>query len=159
MDENSCIKWLLVKKISAFILALLILFPTAVSAAPRTSTTFKAVSGTGGIEVFPYLGMDRTKITIDFQSSNLANVEYIKYVLNYGLAGQGTTRGAQGTIIPNPATFKYFNRIPYIRQEITLGMCSKNACVYDPNAKNFNITVETKLKNNKKVETKAYNIN
>lgn len=147
------------KKLAALIFVLLILLPVTVSAAPRTSTPFKVASGAGGVDVFPYLGIDRTKITVDFQSPNLANIEYMKYVLNYGLAGQGTTRGAQGTIIPNPTLFKYYNRIPYIRQVITLGMCSQNACVYDPNAKNFNITVEFKYKNNKKIETKAYNIN
>jgi hypothetical protein len=148
------------KRFAALLLFVFILFPTIASAAaPRTSTPFKTASGSGGIDIFPYLGADRTKITVDFQSANLANVEYIKYVLNYGLAGQGTTRGAQGIIVPNPVSFKYYNRIPYIRQIITLGMCSQNACVYDPSAKNFNITVEFKYKNNKKVETKAYNIN
>ncbi len=126
-------------------------------AAPRTGTLYTSKEKGMGVQVIPYVTADKHSVFLDFSATNLSSVEYIKYNLNYDTS-KGL-RGAEGMKWPLKAEYKLFKGVPYVRQHILLGTCSKNICSYDSNVKNFRLTVTTKYKGKAAEQTRVVSFN
>lgn len=126
-------------------------------AAERSGTMFMQKEKGMGVQVIPYVTADRHSVFLDFSATNLPSVEYVKYNLNYDTS-KGL-RGAEGMKWPLKAEYKQFKGVPYVRQHILLGTCSKNICSYDSEVKNFRLTVTTKYKGKSLEQTRVVTFN
>jgi len=120
--------------------------------AARTQTTWTA-SATGGVDVIPYVRVDKKALFIDFEHSNFDLIDYVYYNLNYETDEAETKRGVEGTFFPRiTEVTAYYEGRPYIRRELVFGTCSQGACDYYSGPRTMRLTVTTKFLSGKVVE-------
>ncbi len=122
--------------------------PVLADTDPRTGTIWMT-SGTGGVNVVPYVRSDRRAMFVDFESpDNFNNIQYIYFNLTYNadtMGHIGIKRGVEGSFIPSQQQpYKSYNGKPYIRKQIYFGTCSNKVCAFDPNVRNVKLQVNTK---------------
>ena len=124
-------------------MVLLLIGVSAVSAAePRTSTYWTSTNN-DGVDVTPYVRVDKKALFVDFE--NFDNVAYVYYNLNYINKQNGVKGGVEGSFSHDARLYSgSFNGKNYIRREIIFGSCSSQNCVYH-SPKNVILTVNTKM--------------
>lgn len=118
-------------------------FPGQVFAAepPRTTTVW-TVSNATGINVIPYVRVDKKALFVDFDHFT-ASMDYIYYNLNYIDKNTGMKGGVEGSFLTTPVpVYGNYGGFDYARRELLFGTCSKKVCVYN-NPKSVTLTVNT----------------
>ena len=130
------------KKVVGLFLALsALLTPTVALAAQRTTTVWTSSDATG-INVIPYVRVDKKALFVDFDHFT-SDMDYIYYNLNYLNKGTNVKGGVEGSFITNPlAIYGNFGGFDYARRELVFGTCSKNVCTYNK-PKSVTLTVNT----------------
>src|SRR3989344_1504115 len=101
-------------------------FPGQVFAAdpPRTTAVW-TVSDAKGINVIPYVRVDKKALFVDFDHFT-ANMDYIYYNLNYVDKNTGMKGGVEGSFLTNPLSiYGNYGGFDYVRREFLFGTCSK----------------------------------
>lgn len=132
---------------SAALMVSLLAGPALADTDPRTQTIWMS-SGSGGVDIVPYLNGNKQLMFVDFSSKDFGNIDYVYFNLTYKsdvLGNVGVKRGLEGSFAPYYETKKDFGGVPYIRKQLLFGTCSKNDCTYDPNVRDIKITVNTKM--------------
>ena len=121
---------------------------TPVQAASPRTTTIWAATGEGGVDVVPYVRVDKKALFVDFENFN-NTIDHVYYNLNYNRRDNGIKGGVEGSFFPSVAAYSgSYNGKNYIRRELIFGTCSQGVCVYHP-AKDVVLTVKTYIKNGK----------
>lgn len=124
----------------------LVLTPVTNAATNRTNTKWISTNK-DGVEVTPYVRVDKKALFIDFEGFN--GVEYVYYNFNYTQQDNGVKGGVEGSFIPGKEIYTgYYKGKPYVRYEFPFGSCSKKVCVLH-RVKDVKLTVNTKMKNGK----------
>jgi hypothetical protein len=118
-------------------------FPGQVFAADSSrTTTVWTVSNADGINVIPYVRVDKRALFVDFDHFT-ANMDYIYYNLNYVDKNTGIKGGVEGSFLTNPVpVYGNYGGFDYARRELLFGTCSKNDCNYNK-PKSVTLTVNT----------------
>ncbi len=113
----------------------------ASAAAPRTTTVWTS-SATTGINVIPYVRVDKKALFVDFDHF-ASDMDYIYYNLNYVDKITNVKGGVEGSFITNPlAVFGNFGGFDYVRRQLLFGTCSQGTCTYN-SPKTVTLTVNT----------------
>lgn len=111
---------------------------------PRTQTLW-TTTNEDGVDVIPYVRVDKKALFVDFEDKNFSNIEYIYYNLKYDSDGS-IKRGIEGSFVPVASDyFGYYQGRPYFRRELVLGTCSKGVCTYHQKPHNVKLTINTNL--------------
>jgi len=129
--------------ITIFLLILLVSPVSAVS--PRTHTLWTVAGAASGVNVIPYIRIDKRAMFVDFEDKDFSNVRYIYYKLEYESDGV-TKRGIEGSFVPvSGAWYAYYQGKPYFRKELTLGTVSGEIYYYHNNPHDIKLTVNTNM--------------
>lgn len=129
---------------SILVIASFFVVPPVLAVAKRTQTIW-TMSGEG-LNVIPYVRVDKKALLVDFEDKDFKNIEYIYYNLNYDSDESRTKRGIEGSFIPSlTKPSGHYEGRPYYRIELVLGTCSQNVCTYHGNPRNVKLTVNTKM--------------
>lgn len=119
----------------------LVLFARPVLADPRTNAVW-ITSGTDGVNVIPYVRVDKKALFVDFDHFN-GTMDYVYYNLNYKDRATGVLGGIEGSFATSPLPISgNYGGFDYVRQQLVFGTCSKNTCVYN-SPKSVILTVNT----------------
>jgi hypothetical protein len=125
-------------------IALFFVAPRVLAADKRTQTIW-TTSGEG-VDLIPYVRVDKKALFVDFEANNFNNIEYIYYNLNYDTDEPGRIRGVKGSFVPSTlGADGFYNGRPYYRRELILGVCSGVICTYHKNPRNVKLTANTKM--------------
>lgn len=135
------------------IIAVVSLIAVSIPAYAARTQTVWTTSGAGGVDVIPYVRVDKKALFVDFEHSDFDSIDYIYYNLNYDTDEPESKRGVEGTIYPRVTDITaYYEGRPYIRRELVFGTCSQGVCDYYRNPKSMKLTVNTKFFSGKVVE-------
>jgi len=137
---------------------------TPVHITPNSSSTTSSPStgsiygwfytSSGGVTAIPYPFVSRQMFYVDFEAASFTNVTSIYFNLNYDTDLGGTQRGVETTFVPTTDQITGYDTTnhgwPYIRRQLFLGTCSRGVCNYDPNPRNFRLTVTSTYKDGTK---------
>ncbi|KKU91834.1 MAG: hypothetical protein UY21_C0009G0025 [Microgenomates group bacterium GW2011_GWA1_48_10] len=114
----------------------------AYAAGPPRTTTVWTVDDTKGINVIPYVRVDKKALFVDFDHFT-SDMDYIYYNLNYVNKNTGVKGGVEGSFLTSPLPkFGNYGGFDYARRELVYGTCSKNVCNYH-SPKTVTLTVNT----------------
>lgn len=145
----------------ALITPLALALATPVLADELRTQTIWTTSGTGGVDVIPYVRVDKKAVFVDFEADSFDNIDYVYYNMVYETDEPESKRGVEGTFFPAVTKiFSYYNGRPYYRTGemgvkgeagggLVLGTCSRQVCTYYKNPKSLKLTVTTKYKTGK----------
>lgn len=91
------------------------------------------------------LSASRQMAVIKFIAASFNKIGSISYTFTYDVDPPDPAKVVKGTItVVSEPVAGYVSGKPYFRREVTLGVCSQNACVYDKNPRNFQVLLTTK---------------
>lgn len=115
--------------------------PPTVLAGARTTSVW-TTTDSGGINVIPYVRVDKKALFVDFDHFT-SKMDYIYYNLNYVDKNSSVKGGVEGSFITNPLPiYGSFGGFDYVRRQLLFGTCSQGTCVYS-SPKSVTLTVNT----------------
>lgn len=122
----------------------------ALAANPPRTTTVWEVKGAEGVNVIPYVRVDKRALFIDFEK--FTNISNVHFNLNYTNKNNGVKGGVEGNFVPSLTKFQgSYNGENYVRNEVLFGTCSQNVCTYHK-PQDVTLTVKTTLSGGKVAE-------